>query len=528
MKKIFTLATLLLSAALTAGATDYTAPIRVTVGGESVDAGQTTISVDDTNDSEWSLTLRNFTFSGMPVGNISLTGIPVTKCGTVSTFAQHIADAAITNGDDADVDSWMGPELGKMPIDIKGRVAKNDIQAVLLINMCHAGLGTIRVEVGERADEVTQLPNSGFERFHTAKSGSTTSDEPDGWHSFMSCQGSLASAVKGTVHTAIVTDGLREGTTGTRALKVYSSAILSISANGTVTTGRLNAGSMTAANTDNHSLLDFTLTDTDAAGDPFYAVLTTRPDSITAWVKYTVGKRSSKNQNNVYATISSAITDGTYYQDPNPSGANYTNVVAKASNTEVAATDDWQRVTIPFDYATYEANGASARALLVTMSTCSVPGGGSTTSSDPDILLVDDVALVYNTALTALSYDGQAVSGFSADTDEYEIESATAFDKEKLAWTLPSQASTVDIVEVKTDDAHSTVFLTVKGDDLSARTYTLSFTDTTAAGIDAIDAPSSEPVSAVYDLSGRRVSQTAQGNVYIVRTQSGKAYKMVR
>ena len=41
------------------------------------------------------------------------------------------------------------------------------------------------------------------------------------------------------------------------------------SANGTITTGRLKAGSMTASSKDNCSFLDFTSKDVDANGEPY-------------------------------------------------------------------------------------------------------------------------------------------------------------------------------------------------------------------------------------------------------------------
>lgn len=84
-------------------------------------------------------------------------------------------------------------------------------------------------------------------------------------------------------------------------------------ANGTITTGRINTGSMTAADPSNHSWLDLSRTDVDANGDPFHAILNGQPDSIAAWVKF---KQNKPVADFPYATISAVITDGTYYQDP--------------------------------------------------------------------------------------------------------------------------------------------------------------------------------------------------------------------
>ena len=50
-----------------------------------------------------------------------------------------------------------------------------------------------------------------------------------------------------------------------------SSVLLGIIANGTVTTGRINAGSPVAADAKNNSYSDITMTDVDANGDPFYS-----------------------------------------------------------------------------------------------------------------------------------------------------------------------------------------------------------------------------------------------------------------
>lgn len=184
------------------------------------------------------------------------------------------------------------------------------------------------IKVMIKSSNAFQIPNSDFEGWHTATYGNKTSDEPDAWHSFMSCTGSLVNFVSGTPHTFIA-DDVRPGATGSKSVRVESAVVVGQSANGTITTGRLQAGSISAANAKNCSFLDLSKTDKDANGDPFYAVLGGHPDAIMLWVKYLPGVNESLN-----ATVSAVVTDGTYYQDPEDK--EYTNVVAKAQKADIA------------------------------------------------------------------------------------------------------------------------------------------------------------------------------------------------
>lgn len=530
MKKVFTL---LAAAVLTlsASATDYTCPLKVTVGGSTEDAGQTVISIDEGTEGTVTLKLKNFTFSGLPVGNITLEAQTV-QCGTVTQLGGWDDAATITPGDTPGVDEWMGPSLGEMPILFRGRLAKEKLDAVILINMCTSGLGVIRVDVGNHPEEIGQLTNAGFERFHTAtyKGLATyTSDEPDAWHSFMSSTGSLASAVSTATHTFDWTSDVRPGSTGTHAVKIVSTAVLSQSANGTITTGRLNAGSTSAASTNNHAFLDLSNTATDAAGDPFYTTLVDYPDSIAVWVKYHTGARSAKNEKNVNATLAAVITDGTRYQDPASSDQTDEHVVAKASCATIAATDKWQRVVVPFDHETYEDNDIDARGILVTLSTCSVPGGGSTSNSDPDILYVDDIELVYNTQLSELTYKGEPVEGFSPDKYEYDITGDGPFDENSLDFSSMGIGTDELWNTVEVDGAHTTAFILVVGGDMKYSVYTIHYTDRVAAGVEKNEiSPNGSPIVNIFDLGGRPVYYLVEPGVYIVKTADGNTYKMVK
>lgn len=135
---------------------------------------------------------------------------------------------------------------GDYDVFFLGQVADGKITAKFNLNLngAYYAQGTF----GETRYTLGQLLGSDFESWHKAKYSDKTSDEPDGWHSFMSANasGAYASACKNT-HTFISND-VRPGAKG-QCVKVVSSTVIGVPANGTITTGRLYAGSTTATNT---------------------------------------------------------------------------------------------------------------------------------------------------------------------------------------------------------------------------------------------------------------------------------------
>lgn len=259
-----------------------------------------------------------------------------------------------------------------------------------------------------------QIIGGDFEKWHTAKYEELTSDEPDGWHSFMSAHPTMdmfGNACRNT-HTSISKE-VRPGSTGSNSVKLTSGivkvSVVKVPANGTLTTGRLIAGSSTASSTKNNSTSDPSSTEKDGAGNPFYAPLTARPDSIVAWIKFKQGTLKDKDKDYKYATISAIIHDNTKYQDPEDK--TYKNVVAKAQNAKIESNGfKWQRISIPFDYESYKANNVEPHNILITFSTNAKPGVASKDADNPDVMFIDDVELVYNDYYTddlVISCDGE-------------------------------------------------------------------------------------------------------------------------
>ena len=243
-------------------------------------------------------------------------------------------------------------------------------------------------------DNQPNILNGGFEDWGKYKDAAASEvAEPRYWHSFNSASGDWALMAKMAGANCFKST---DAHSGKYSAKLQATSVLGQVANGTMTTGRLNAGSMFATSTENHSELDMSKTETDLNGDPFYQVLEARPDSIVFWVKFSTGKAGT------CANMSAYITDGTYYQAPEDK--TYNNKVGWAENSNIAACSEWTRISVPFTYAD---NGLEPKAIMVTFSTCATAGGGK----GDEVLLVDDVELIYKSATedTGTSYTDDLV-----------------------------------------------------------------------------------------------------------------------
>ena len=251
-------------------------------------------------------------------------------------------------------------------------------------------------------DNQPNIQNGGFEDWGVDKDApASQAVEPRYWHSFSSASGAFA-LLAGS-HCFKSTDAH----SGNYSVKLQATSVLGQIANGTITTGRLNAGAMVAASPDNHSEVDLSKTETDRNGDPYYQALEARPDSIAFWVKFSTGKAGT------LANMSAYITDGTYYQAPEDK--TYNNKVGWAEYPSIAACSEWKRISVPFTYAD---NGLEPKAIMLTFSTCATPGGGK----GDEVLLVDDVELIYG-----ISYTDKLVVKVNTgeNTETTEIPSST-------------------------------------------------------------------------------------------------------
>ena len=499
MQKIFTSLVLAFSS-LAAMATNYSDVMTVKINGEIASNATTTISVDKQGDGSYKLKLADFTLTGggnsIPVGTINITASGVDKGKYTLLHAKQ--DIQIENGSTGE--GWIGPSLGAVPVSLLAKQTADKLYAVISINFQSLD---IQVQFGGGY----QVPNSDFELF-TASNG-----EPDRWHSFKSASGGYASMVGENNHIS-VSNLTRPGSTGThsveiKAIKKTYFFVVTVLANGTLTTGRINAGATSAKDKKNNSFLDMSKADKDANGDPFYTPLVGRPDKLDLWVKFKQGK---PNSGHPYATAKAVITDGTYYQLPEDK--TYTNKMAEAiTNTIESKGNEWQHLSIPFNYVNAS---VEPKAVLVTISTNATPGEGS----NNDLLYVDDLSFVYDFGVKKISVKGEELSGFNEATTEYTYSKVAGITADDIAVETVGHGT---IVHKEVAGAKATIV--VASDDLlQNRVYTLNLT----TGIDEVATVPNNNTVVIYDLNGVRVSDMNRSGVYILKDGKGNTRKVVK
>ena len=488
MKKLFTLV-LACVMSLAAMAENYRCKLAVDVYGTPSDPMEIDLECTENANGKYDILLKDFAFGGMPVGNVNVKDINAVREDGVTylTF-----DGTIT---------LEGAFAGlPIPTTLEGLISGDQ----LAIRLQVPDLG-VNVAL---TNQVTQIYGSDFENWHKAG----TSDEPNGWHGIKSGTGfaSLAGA------SAFISDDVPGDSKGEKSVKLQSSVVAGISANGTITTGRMAVGAMEATSTKNNVFVDPSSTDVDGNNDPFYNTFHGRPTSITLWYKF---KNGGDNTNP--ALISANLIGEGKFQEPAPEGTTYENLIANATST-LEATDEWKSVTVPF---TYNAEDIDPASILVTINTCSVPGGGSKSNDDPDVLYVDDVQLNYAPVATSMSIFDQEVEGFSADKTEYDI-------------TLPEIPTDDDIefecangelaaVLIHFEESNNTLVVNMYSQELKyLKTYTFHVTiDTAVKGITSDAA--NRTVVGRYNANGQKVGNNAKGLV-ITRFADGTAVKSMK
>lgn len=231
----------------------------------------------------------------------------------------------------------------------------------------------------------TQIVNLGFEQWD---SPGTADQEPVGWSSFKNAGGTYAGFVDNQkIERSTQT---RPGSTGTYSTRIWAtSAFGGVIANGTMTTGQIQAGGTSATSPANHNK---TIRSNSAFNQPF----TGYPDSLVVWAKVNTSNSSEE------ARIAATIHDNYDYRDPEASDANAPAHVVGKANINFNTNGSWQRISIPFNY-NYPAT--SAQYILITITTNKNPGGGAAN----DEVFVDDLQFIYNPVVTISPSTNQTI-----------------------------------------------------------------------------------------------------------------------
>ena len=493
MKKLYTIVSLMLSSLsiMAADFKDCSMAIKSNIS-TNIEKSNTTVSINGST-----FSINGLNYDNTDLGNVELTNLQVIN---------GYSDGTMVYATSAPQYITIGGE--KVAANFRGEVRNSKFRGIL--NLTVNGSNYIAM-IGDKADELGQLPNAGFEEFHDASG----TKEPNGWHSFKTCAGSLSGTAGKANNTFIEST---EKHSGTNCVKVQSDILtvkivfvtINQPANGTMTTGRLYAGNATANDKANNSTLDFSDKGKDDNGDPFYPIFTTKPDAMTVWVKY-----KGNVKDHPYATVK-AILANDRVQDPEKDDYKK-NVIARATNDKIESKNfAWQELNIPFEYA----NKNTPKGVLVTISTNADAGKASSDKSNPDVIYVDDIAMIYNSGLKSAQYKNTNLS-FTDNKAAIEIEGKTS----EADFSIASDGEGAYISKVlKTNEGEtgkSTLYITITSNDLQkSNCFEVAITDKTATGIFNIKSDSNATSSTLYNLAGQQVSNSYKGIII----KNGKKY----
>lgn len=462
MRKLSTLFCAVLMT-LSAMATDYKGNLTVSINGEG-STQPATISIVE-NAGKYNLSILNFMLgegeSVFPVGNIVIENVTGAIAGNLTTLYVN-KNITIQKGNAAGIaeDAWLGPMLGEVPVKMSSSFNTNGFLGVNIDIDMVSTLGQVIKVTFENVGNHFQMPNSDFETW------SDKNKAPRHWHGFESPKGGFAGSAKS--NTKLVSSKwIRPGSAGSKSALLTCSKILGIIANGTMTNGVLNAGSMSAADASNHSETDLSSTSKDANGDPFSTPIYAKPDAVRFWMRF-VQADPSATADYPYAAFNAVVTDGTYYQDPEDK--TYHNKVAVAApNLENMRAGDWRQVTCDFDYAKYASNKADAKAILMTFSTNATPGKGSAVTSSfklvkADSVYIDDLELVYNAGIKSISFKGQALDLATIQTTGIELAADEAVSAADFEVVKEGEDAKVTKLVEATADGYVAVITAVSAD----------------------------------------------------------------
>lgn len=234
----------------------------------------------------------------------------------------------------------------------------------------------------------TQFENRGFETWENFVSNDNDTYEPVHWHSGMSASGGYASWLSKQIEPSNQT---RPGSSGSKSIRLWPRSVVFTTANGNLTNGRMNAGSMSTTGTDNYNY-------TQRDDSRFNTPITTVPDSLTVWVCF------RSNSTSYEAQARAAIHGDADFQFVANGTMNPSNQLVAIASENFGRTSTsggsytWRRLSIPF-----EQNGPcnDPRYILFTITTNKEPGSGSTS----DDLFVDDILLIYNPSIYMSALD---------------------------------------------------------------------------------------------------------------------------
>jgi hypothetical protein len=239
-------------------------------------------------------------------------------------------------------------------------------------------LGLCFVSIVCNAQSGKQFENRGFESWANFGSGNDT-NEPVHWHSGMSASGTFSGFLSKQIEPST---HVRPGSSGSKSVRMWPKSVMGVTANGNLTCGRMNAGSMSASGSSNYNY-------TQRSDSRFNTPINTIPDSLAVWVCF---RSASADQNARARAIIHGdadfreVANGTF--DPSDKLVAMASRSFKRTSTSEGSYT-WRRLSIPF---VEQGPCHDPRYILFTITTNEIPGQGGTS----DDMYVDDILLIYN------------------------------------------------------------------------------------------------------------------------------------
>ena len=155
----------------------YTEQLLVTVNNETSDPQFAKIVVADNGNGTMNFILKNFCLiseeSTIPVGTIVVENITVTRTNGVNSFSYN-GPITIQAGDKEGVaeDEWIGPKMGEIPAELKGKLDEEKLYATIDINLA-SFIQLIHVQVGVDEFPDSILPKTFTEPFYVTVADAT-------------------------------------------------------------------------------------------------------------------------------------------------------------------------------------------------------------------------------------------------------------------------------------------------------------------------------------------------------------------
>ena len=501
------------------------------------------------------LTLPNFTYAGLPLGDIFLSAIGLQADGTLVRFAQEAPQRLSLMGGaivaDTEIDgsrSYIKGDSLVAYISVTWLVDLNDPAQnvpikVLFRGAKQSGGGSGDSETGSMADY--HLANGTFD-------GEWVENKPwDSQNGYLVLEGKGFTQPEGWVVSNV------SGINGLGATKVASAGTVADGNRSVVLTNTPNpfmASQIVPAYislgttwaTANASAI---IKVTDADGGVFGGVaFKGRPDAIA--LKY---KRSHGTANaNERASVIAYTWRGTFTQENVPGNTSLSKPVtttmvdrdrnilglATATGGNVSKSDDaaliakaeayiegdaaeWTDLLVPFTYNESVEAGTAPEKLNVILSANDYFADRSTIGKD-NTLEVDSVRLLYYTTLRSLAVNGMPLDVTQAKDFVIPVPEGQALDPSALQVEAQPTGAGARVMPAF-DPTTMTLTLRVEGGDISVcpdnfSLYTIRFAVPDAIGTVATDAPSR--ASGVYTLSGVRVADSLDSSlprgIYIV------------